>query len=168
MREPRELAKNVWYWVHTTLNISEPLFQLPEAKAVLLGVLDEANKRYDFEMRGLELDGACLSFYIKPDDGLELPQIMQWIKQTFSVRLNVLTGRTGHVWGDRYGSEILAEEPPEWAKPVDWNVVNKEADKPLDEVITYTAGWGSPRRNGKARGNKLSLIVAPETPPPPA
>jgi hypothetical protein len=53
-----------------------------------------------------------LSFYIKPADGLQLPEIMQWVKQTFSVRFNIVTWRTGHVWGDRYKSEILPGEPP--------------------------------------------------------
>jgi hypothetical protein len=45
-------------------------------------------------MRGFQLEGARLTFYIKPDDGLQLPKIMQWMKQTFSARFNA---RTGHV-----------------------------------------------------------------------
>ncbi|MDR0639395.1 MAG: hypothetical protein LBG27_10945 [Spirochaetaceae bacterium] len=101
MHKPRKLDQNVWYKVGSEINIGEPLFKLPMAKALLHSVLLETKARYGFEMRGLRLEGALLSFYIKPDDGLELPEIMQWIKQTFPVRLNVLTGRTGHVWGDR-------------------------------------------------------------------
>jgi hypothetical protein len=84
-------------------------------------VLIEAKKHFDFEMRGLVLDKAWLSFYIKPAEGLDLPEIMQWLKQTFSVRFNITTLRTGHVWGDRYKSKILLGEPPENAVPVDWN-----------------------------------------------
>ncbi|MDR0637857.1 MAG: hypothetical protein LBG27_02970 [Spirochaetaceae bacterium] len=167
MRENRELAENVWYEVRTAVNIGEPLFRLPEAKVLLHRVLRETKARYGFEMRGLRLEGAWLTFYIKPDDGLQLPLIMQWMKQTFSVRLNVLTGRTGHVWGERYESEIWTGEPPEWAKAVDWDAVNAEAEKPLDEVITYTATWGSPRRNGKSKGNRLSFQVSPKTTSPP-
>jgi hypothetical protein len=30
-------------------------------------------------MRGLKLEGATLSFYIKPADEKELPDIMQWM-----------------------------------------------------------------------------------------
>jgi hypothetical protein len=41
---------------------------------------------------------------------------MKWIKETFAVRFNLLDGRTGHIWGDRYSSEILVGEPPEWAE----------------------------------------------------
>ncbi|MDR1230302.1 MAG: transposase [Spirochaetaceae bacterium] len=56
-----------------------------------------------------------MSFYIKPADGLEPPEIMQWIKQTYAVRYNVHDGRTGHIWGDRYQSEIV-EGPPKDAE----------------------------------------------------
>jgi hypothetical protein len=38
--------------------------------------------------------GVWLTFYIKPAEGLKLPKIMQWLKQTFSVRFNFRTGRT--------------------------------------------------------------------------
>jgi hypothetical protein len=41
---------------------------------------------------------------------------MKWIKETFAVRFNLLDGRTGHIWGDRYSSEIIVGEPPEWAE----------------------------------------------------
>jgi hypothetical protein len=52
-------------------------------------------------MRGLKIEGAWFTFYIKPDDGLKLPLIMQWMKQTFSLRFNIIVGRRGHVffWG---------------------------------------------------------------------
>jgi hypothetical protein len=78
---------------------------------LLCRVLRDAKGNFSFEMRGLRFEGATLSFYIKPADGKELPDIMQWVKQTFSVRFNVIVGRTGHVWGERYRSEILAGDP---------------------------------------------------------
>jgi hypothetical protein len=45
-------------------------------------VLYEAREIYGFLLCGLMFDGAWVSFFIKPDDGLQLPEIMQWIKQT--------------------------------------------------------------------------------------
>ncbi|MDR1229842.1 MAG: hypothetical protein LBK61_00410, partial [Spirochaetaceae bacterium] len=42
-----------------------------------------------------------------------LPEIMQWLKQTFAVRYNVMKGLDGHLWGDRYWSKVLVGEPPE-------------------------------------------------------
>jgi hypothetical protein len=37
---------------------------------------------------------------------------MQWLKQTFAVRYNVMKRLDGHVWGDRYWSKVLEGEPP--------------------------------------------------------
>ncbi|MDR1230144.1 MAG: transposase, partial [Spirochaetaceae bacterium] len=63
----------------------------------------------------LRFCGPWVSFYIKPADGLQLPEIMQWIKQTYAVRYNVHDGRTGHIWGDRYQS-VIVDGPPEDAE----------------------------------------------------
>ncbi|MDR1470138.1 MAG: hypothetical protein LBT00_12695, partial [Spirochaetaceae bacterium] len=94
MRLPRELAEDVWYEVRTAINVGEPLFRLAWAVVLFYRVLREAKGRFGFEMRGLKIEGCSLSFFIKPADGFELPKIMQWLKQTFSVRFNFRTGRT--------------------------------------------------------------------------
>jgi hypothetical protein len=70
---------------------------------------------------------------------------MQWVKQTFSVRFNMIVGRTGHVWGDRYRSEILAWEPPVDAKEVDWEMVKEKAKTEIPAGMTYELSWDSPR-----------------------
>jgi hypothetical protein len=118
MRELRVLAADVWYNVSTAVNNSEPLFRTPQDWQVHLfhQVLIETREIFVFELRGLKLEGDTASFYIKPADGYQLPEIMQWLKQTFATRFNVIDGRTGHIWGDRYWSEILAGEPPERAE----------------------------------------------------
>jgi hypothetical protein len=59
---------------------------------------------------------------------LQLPAIMQWVKQTFAVRFNLSADRTGHVWGDRYWSRVLEGEPPQWAGEVDWAAVEVAAE----------------------------------------
>ncbi|MDR1230961.1 MAG: transposase [Spirochaetaceae bacterium] len=115
MRALRILAASVWYFVSTAVNNREPLFWSPLERARFKRVLDGARKIYVFELRGLRFCGPWVSFYIKPADGFELPEIMQWIKQTYACRYNVHDGRTGHIWGDRYGSEIVAG-PPEDAE----------------------------------------------------
>jgi hypothetical protein len=116
MREFRELAPGAWYEVQTSVNDREPLFLSKRNMNLFMQVLYEAREIYGFLLRGLRFDGAWVSFYIKPGDGLQLPEIMQWMKQTFSVRFNVREGRTGHIWGDRYESWILPGEPPEDAE----------------------------------------------------
>jgi hypothetical protein len=106
----------VWYDVRTSVNNGEPLFWTKPNRDLLKQVLFEARELYVFELRGLGFSGPQVSFYIKSADGFQLPEIMQWIKQTFAVRFNLIDERTGHIWCDRYWSEILAGEPPERAE----------------------------------------------------
>jgi hypothetical protein len=75
-------------------------------------IFGEAGRRFAFELRGFRLEEERLLFYIRPADGLLLLVIMQWVKQTFAVRFNLRTERTGHVWGDRYWSLVLGRGAP--------------------------------------------------------
>jgi hypothetical protein len=136
MRKDRILAQDAWYEVRTAINNREKLFlEQRRAKAILFRVLFEAEDLFAFEMRGLALNRARMSFFIKPKDGFQLPEIMQWIKQTFAVRFNKRDGRSGHIWGDRYWSMILEGEPPEGAGKVDWEAVEAEAEPPTPADI---------------------------------
>jgi REP element-mobilizing transposase RayT len=105
------LKQGVWYEIRTRVNNREPLFRLYKALALFAKVFLETKGRFDFAIQGLRLEDDWLTFYIKPADGLELPAIMQWLKQTFAQRYNRLAGRIGHIWGDRYWSRILDGEP---------------------------------------------------------
>ncbi|MDR2363649.1 MAG: transposase [Spirochaetaceae bacterium] len=121
MRQLRTLKQGVWYEIRTRVNNREPLFSrgtgavapVPnKALALFAQVFRQTTLRFVFEIRGLCLADDWLTFYIKPADGLELPAIMQWLKQVFAQRYNRAEGRIGHIWGDRYGSWILEGEPP--------------------------------------------------------
>jgi hypothetical protein len=158
------LGEHVWYGVSTAVNVGEPLFGLRWTEKLLCRVLRDAKEIYSFEMRGLMFDGATLTFYIKPANGLELPKIMQWIKQTFSARFNVIVGRSGHVWGERYWSEILAGEPPVGAEEVDWEMVKAKAKTEIPADVTYKLSWDSPRR----AEIRLNLSTSRKKPPKPA
>jgi hypothetical protein len=63
----------------------------------------KSKERFVFEMTGLRLEVDRLTFYIRPEDGLGLPDILKWIKQTFAVRYNKLTGRRGISGGSGIG-----------------------------------------------------------------
>jgi hypothetical protein len=106
----------VWYEVRTSVNDTEPLFWSQPNRDLFRQGLYEVRQIYGFELSGLRFCGPEVSFYIKPGDGFQLPEIMQWVKQTFATRFNVIDGRTGHIWGDRYWSRILPGEPPEDAE----------------------------------------------------
>jgi REP element-mobilizing transposase RayT len=116
MRNLRLLGQGVWYGIRTHINNREPLFRRPDALALFTCVFRQAKGRYAFEVRALRLEDDWLAFYIMPADGFQLPEIMKWLKQVFAQRFNGMDGRIGHIWGDRYWSEILEGEPPEEAK----------------------------------------------------
>ncbi|MDR2397216.1 MAG: transposase [Spirochaetaceae bacterium] len=113
MRALRLLQQGVWCEVHTRINNRGPLFRRPKALAIFDRVFRETKQRFVFQIQGLCIADDGLQFYIKPADGLQLPAIMKWLKQVFAQRYNRTAGREGHIWGDRYGSRILAGEPPE-------------------------------------------------------
>jgi REP element-mobilizing transposase RayT len=84
MRSLRKLKQGVWYEIRTRVNNREPLFRRYTALALFARVFHETRNRFDFEIQGLRLEDDWLTFYIKPADGLELPAIMQRLKQTFA------------------------------------------------------------------------------------
>jgi REP element-mobilizing transposase RayT len=119
MRANRVLVDKGWYWVSTDVNNREGVFWSRKTVRLLRKVLREARGVYEFEVRGLRVEADRVSFYVNAADGFQLPDIMQWIKQTFAVRYNVGHGRTGHIWGERYWSVVLGCDPPESAEVCD-------------------------------------------------
>jgi REP element-mobilizing transposase RayT len=107
MRQLRILGQGVWYEVHTRINNREPLFRRRKALAIFEKVFRQTMLRFVFKIRNLRLEDDWLTFYIRPEDGLELPDIMKWMKQVFAQRYNAAEGRIGHIWGDRYWSRIV-------------------------------------------------------------
>jgi hypothetical protein len=128
MRKEKLLVQDTWYEVRTAINNREPLFRRLRTIAIFCQVFGEARRCFVFELRGFRLEEEWLSFYIKPMDGLQVPAIMQWVKQKFAVRFNRRGGRSGHIWGDRYWSRVVEWEPPDWATEVDWEAVDVAAE----------------------------------------
>jgi REP element-mobilizing transposase RayT len=159
MRKLRILKQDVWYEIHTAINNRESLFRLRQALALFRQVLKNTGERFVFEMTGLRLEVDRLTFYIKPADGSELPDILKWMKQTFAVRYNKLTGRTGHIWGDRYWSAILDGEPPE---EVVWEAGEEAAAKPKARMR-----GGDRPRHGEKTITAGFFTLSPYFPPAP-
>jgi REP element-mobilizing transposase RayT len=117
MRMSRILVPDVWYKIFTLVNRHEQIFLDRDAVELFNRTLLETGERFPCEVRHLVIRADSVSFYIKPADGLMLPEIMQWLKQTFAVRYNVMKGLDGHLWGDRYWSKVIEGEPPEEEVP---------------------------------------------------
>jgi hypothetical protein len=162
MRALRILAASVWYLVCTAVNNREPLFWDERERARFMRVLNEARKRYVFELRGLRFCGPWVSFYLKPTDGLELPEIMQWIKQTYAVRYNVMKGLDGHVWGDRYWSKIV-EGPPKDAEEYVFAAVVCKAGRGVRKRGTAGRGGGVPESGGSSADPVMDAKGRPHT-----
>jgi REP element-mobilizing transposase RayT len=119
---PRILEALTWYWIVTAINRHEPLFLDRAAVDLFNRVLREAGKRFAIEVRHIVIQADRVSFYIKPADGFQLPEVMQWIKQTFACRYNAMKRLDGHTWGDRYWSKVIDGEPPEEETPMGGSV----------------------------------------------
>jgi putative transposase len=52
--------------------------------------------------------GNHLHLIIKPGKGMCLSRIMQWILSVFAMRWNRKHNKTGHLWGERFFSRIIA------------------------------------------------------------
>jgi REP element-mobilizing transposase RayT len=143
------------YWVVTAINRHEPIFLDRAAADLFNRVLREAGARFAIEVRHIVIQVDRVSFYIKPADGLQLPEIMQWIKQTYACRYNVHDGRTGHIWGDRYGSWIV-EGPPEDAEEYVFAAMVCEAASRRVRRAVKAGGGGVPV-------NGAALAASPAT-----
>jgi hypothetical protein len=135
------------------------LFRRRDALVLFAKVFLEAEARFGFEVRGLCLEDDGIALFLKPADGLELPAIMKWVKQTFAARFNRRDGRTGHIWGDRYLSWVLEGEP-------------EEGEDSVNAVVAGAVPRGG-RKTGvrpfgrKPAGKALFSPVSPHPPPPP-
>jgi hypothetical protein len=110
-------------------------------------VFRETAEKFAFEVRRLRVEEDWLRFYIKPADGMELPWILKWLKQTFAQRYNRAAGRIGHLWGDRYGSRIVEGEPSE----------GEEAGQGEDPPIP---GVRPPRGDGAEKPTFPTIVTA--------
>ncbi|MDR2133477.1 MAG: transposase [Treponema sp.] len=152
MRQLRILGQGVWYEVRTRINNREPLFRRRKALAIFTKVFRQTMLRFAFTIRDISLEDDWLRFYIKPENGLELPDIMKWMKQVFAQRFNAAFGRIGHIWGDRYWSRILEGEPVAAAEGPPAN-----GDRPRGSVGRVSA-CGSP--NGDRPRGSVGRIRA--------
>jgi len=84
------------------------IFDSSEIKSLFLSVLEEAKRKYGFELQNFCIMGNHYHLIIKPRFGRSLSEIMHWIMGVFAIRYNKLKHLCGHVWGTRFFSRILA------------------------------------------------------------
>jgi REP element-mobilizing transposase RayT len=108
MRKPRELKDGARYHVTARANRKEFIFDEREIKELFLLVVHRAKGRFSFRMENFCVMGNHFHFIIQPGRGESLSAIMQWILSVFAMAYNRLKNLTGHVWGNRFYSHIIA------------------------------------------------------------
>ena len=79
-----------------------------EVKLLFLDVVKKAKHRYNFKMENFCVMGNHYHMLIQPLNRANLSRIMQWIMSVFAMTYNGRFGLTGHVWGERFYSKIIA------------------------------------------------------------
>jgi REP element-mobilizing transposase RayT len=108
MRKPRELEEGARYHVTARANRKEMIFDTIAMKDIFLSVVKRAKAKYDFRLENFCVMGNHFHFVIQPGRGASLSAIMRWILSVFAVTFNKINGITGHVWGCRFFSRIIA------------------------------------------------------------
>ena len=108
MRKPRELKNGARYHVTARANRQEMIFDMDPMKELFLSVVKRAKAKYNFRIENFCIMGNHFHFIIQPLHNESLSAIMQWILSVFAMAFNKLKSFTGHVWGCRFFSRILA------------------------------------------------------------
>jgi REP element-mobilizing transposase RayT len=77
-------------------------------KELFLSVMKRAKTKYEFRIENFCIMGNHFHFIIRPLHGESLSAIMRWILSVFAMAYNKIKGFTGHVWGCRFFSRIIA------------------------------------------------------------
>jgi putative transposase len=102
------LQEGAEYHVTARINRGEMLLTPEEDKKLLLLVIKRAKKKYHFRIKNFCIMNNHLHLLIKPENGESLSRIMQWILSVFAMAWNKNHHMTGHVWGERFFSRIIA------------------------------------------------------------
>lgn len=108
MRKPRELRDGARYHVTARANRREMILDPDEMKELFLRVLKRARSKYDFRIENFCVMGNHFHLVIRPGRGQSLSSIMRWILSVFAMAYNRAKKVTGHVWGARFFSTIIA------------------------------------------------------------
>jgi len=108
MRKPRELKDGALYHVTARANREEMMLDNRGMKDLFLEVLERAKGKFRFRIRNVCVMGNHIHLMIRPGARESLSRIMQWILSVFAMAYNRMHGYTGHVWGCRFFSRIMA------------------------------------------------------------
>ena len=108
MSKPRQLKVNVKYQAMARANLQESLFIKDEDKDMVEKVIKLAKLKFRFRLKHSMIMNNHIHLLIQPVGKKEnLSVIMQWILSIIAIRYNKKYDRKGHVWYDRFKSNIV-------------------------------------------------------------
>jgi putative transposase len=137
MRRNRKLKKGATYLCIGTINRFRDELVDIEVKEIMLDVLQECKCIYSYILFDFSVQNNCIKFIIKPTGNSNLSSIMQWVLSQFAVRFNKYFKLRGHVFYDRFKSEIIEtveEVKKNMKKLLDFPVANKFVRKAVDYI----------------------------------
>jgi putative transposase len=108
MRQPRRLQDGARYHVVARANRKEMIMESSAMKDLFIETVARAKKKYDFRIENFCVLGNHFHMIVKPMNGTNLSAIMQWIMSVFAMKWNRIHNITGHVWGGRFFSRLIA------------------------------------------------------------
>jgi len=102
MRKNRHFLDETMYHVTSRTNGKERIFDHRPGKAIMMRVLKQAKVKFGFRVANFCIMPTHIHLLITPKAGADLPEIIRWIKLSFTMRWHALKGTSGHVWGNRY------------------------------------------------------------------
>ncbi|MBN2874189.1 MAG: transposase, partial [Spirochaetales bacterium] len=108
MRKPRILRDGSLYHVTARANRKEMILDSEDMKELFLEVMQRAKAKFAFRLENFCIMGNHFHFLIRPEGKTNLSRLMQWILSVFAMTYNRIHGLTGHVWGERFFSKIIA------------------------------------------------------------
>ncbi|MCK5198249.1 MAG: transposase [Spirochaetales bacterium] len=107
MRKPRYISVGAEYHVTALINRGEFALESNEIKELFLHIVRRAKKKYSFKLQNFIIMDNHIHLLIKPGRDESLSGIMQWILGVFAKRFNKHFNLKGHVWYDRFKSNVI-------------------------------------------------------------
>ena len=133
MRQKRKIKDGATYKCIGTINRYNNELTDKVAKGIFLILLEECKKLFDFELYDFSIQNNRIVLIIKPLGKQQLWKIMQYLLGVFGMRFNKQFGFHGHVWYDRFKSEIITS-PGEVEK-----IQNELNEFPVENKLTEKA-----------------------------
>ena len=98
MRKKREFIEGAFYHVTSRTNNKIYVFERKLGRKIMLITLEDAKEKFGFTLTNFCIMPNHIHLLIRPENGVSLSTIMQWIKTRSAKHWNFVHGSIDHVW----------------------------------------------------------------------